>query len=288
MSVSVDSAAPPPCDRRELRPVAAVPGPLAYLRDIWARREFVATLPFEQLRTAHLNTVLGNLWHLGNPILTAGVYYVIFGIVFGTSDRIPNYVLWLIIGVFTYGLTASSVLGGAKAINDYQGLMRSFRFPRAIVPLASVIGTLYTFAFQFVVIALIALISGVAPSPRLLTLPAIVMVHTCLNLGGALIAARLNDTFRDVQQLIPFVFRLLQYSSGVMIPLDRFLETDHRLIEVFVTYNPLVHLINAYRWAVAGGQFDVRQSIIASITAVVLLVVGFVFFRAGEHRYGRT
>ena len=48
------------------------------------------------------------------------------------------------------------------------------------------------------------------------------LLHSGLNLGGAFIAARLNDSFRDVQQIIPFFFRLLMYLSGVMFPFEPF------------------------------------------------------------------
>ena len=41
-----------------------------YLADMWARRDFVLAMPMEQLRVAHQDTLLGNIWHLGNPLLT--------------------------------------------------------------------------------------------------------------------------------------------------------------------------------------------------------------------------
>ncbi len=79
------------------------------------------------------DTLLGNLWHLGNPLLSVAVYYLIFGVVLGVTRGIDNYILWLSIGVFAFGLTTSTVLGGATSIASNKGLIRSIRFPRALL-----------------------------------------------------------------------------------------------------------------------------------------------------------
>lgn len=271
-----------------LRPLVTSSSMRGYLREIWERRDFGTSLPFEQLRTSHLNTLLGNVWHLTNPLLTAGVYYLIFGVFFGANTAIPHYILWLVIGVFTYGLTSSSVLGGARSIVDGQGLMRSFRFPRAILPISNVIGNLLSFGFQFLVIVLVAFASGVGVSQRWLALPLVLAVHTALNAGGALVAARLNESFQDVQQLIPFMFRLLQYTSGVMFSVDRILGTNNVWLQRLVTYNPLVYIIDMYRWALMGTTISPRGAVVATAESALLLIFGLRYFRAAEHRYGRA
>lgn len=274
-------------DHRGLRSLESWGSARDYLQAIWARRDFVTALPMEQMRTSHLDTLLGNVWHLANPLLTAGVYYLIFGVFFGANATTPNYILWLVIGVFTYSLTQSSVLGGARSITDGQGLMRSFRFPRAIVPISSVISNLISFAFQFAVVVLVAFMSGVGVSRRWLVIPLILVVHSALNLGGAFVAARLNDSFQDVQQLIPFLFRLLQYTSGVMFSVDRILSYDNAWVRGFAIYNPLVHILDMYRWAIMGTPLRLDRAGIAIAESVLLLIFGFRFFRVAEHRYGK-
>lgn len=271
-----------------LVPLVTVSTSMEYLRRIWDRRDFMFALPVEELRSSHRDTLLGNVWHLGNPLITAAVYYVIFGVVLSTNRGIDNYPLWLMVGVFAYGLTASTVLSGASSISQREGLMRSFRFPRAIVPIASSIGQLITFAFQLGVLAALAIGTGEGVSRRWLALPVVLVVHSALNFGGALVVARLNDTFRDVQQLIPFLFRLLQFTSGVMFSADRLTGSGNSAISTVVAYNPLIPLLNAYRWCFMGGSFDFGASLRATVVAALLLVFGFRYFRAAEHRYGRA
>jgi teichoic acid transport system permease protein len=261
-----------------------------YLREMWGRRDFAIGLPLEELRAAHQNTLLGNVWHLANPMLSVAVYYLVFGVMLDVSGRVDNYVLWLMIGVFTFGLTTKCVTGGATAISSNQGLMRSIRFPRALLPISVIISKLLTFGFELMVLGAVAIATGESVNTRWLLLPLVLAVHSALNLGGAFIAARMNDAFRDVEQIIPFVLRLLTYISGVMFPLDRFLSSDAGggLVKTIIRYNPLVALLDLYRWVFLGTTITPGEVIRLLVVTAVLLVFGFSFFREAESRYGRA
>ncbi len=273
-----------------LRSLSSTQSAGSYLRDMWARRDFALALPAESLRASHQDTLLGNVWHLLNPALSVMIYFIVFGGLLGVDRGIDNYMLWLSVGVFTYRLTSSSVQRGANAVTGNRGLMTSFRFPRAILPLAVVLTELTSFAFELSVLAGLAVVTGEGVSRRWLALPLVVALHTCLNLGGAFIAARLADTFRDVTEVIPFAFQLGRFVSGVMFPLDRFLVGDdgkHAWLHAVIVYNPLVRILELYRWVFMGGSLDLGGLARTALICLLVLVFGFRFFRAAEHRYGR-
>lgn len=270
-----------------LRPVDVTVSPRSYLEALWRRRDFAIAMPAETIRTRHQNTVLGNVWHLGNPLLTVGVYLLVFGSLLGVDRGIDNYLLWLTVGVFAYRLTSASVLGGATAISSNVGLMRALRFPRALLPISVVVGELLTFSYELAAIGFVAVATGAGLSQRLVLLPVILVLHTALNLGGAFVAARLNDAFRDVQQMIPFVFRLLQFVSGVMYPIDRYLDSSHAWLHRFVVWNPIVTILDLYRWAFMGTPVDGGALVRLVGISAASLVLGFRFFVAAEQRYGR-
>lgn len=257
---------------------------------MWERRSFAYAMPMEEVRSTHQDTLLGNVWHLMNPLLSVAVYYIVFGMFLGADRGIPNYLLWLTVGVFAYGLTQRSVLSGATSISSNLGLMRAVRFPRALLPISTVVGRLITFGFQLVVLTGVAVLTGAGISRRLLVLPLILVIHTTLNLGGAFIAARLNDSYRDVQQVIPFAFQLLRYLSGVMFSVDRLLDNQgaHPIISRIVGLNPLVQIINMYRWVYLGTPINVARTAEAVGISALVLIFGFRFFRAHELRYGRA
>jgi teichoic acid transport system permease protein len=273
-----------------LRPIYAHIDTATYLRQMWQRRSFAYAMPMEEVRATHQDTLLGNVWHLFNPLLSVAVYYIVFGMFLGADRGIPNYLLWLTIGVFAYGLTQRSVLAGATSISSNLGLMRAMRFPRAMLPISTVIGRLITFGFELAALTGVALLTGAGISRRLLVLPLILAIHTTLNLGGAFIAARLNDSYRDVQQVIPFVFQLLRYLSGVMFSVDRFLDDQgaHPWISRLIGLNPLVQILDLYRWVYLGTSIDLARTVEAVGISALVLVFGFRFFRAHELRYGRA
>ncbi len=274
----------------DLRPLNTVMPARQYLAAMWSRRDFAVALPLEEVRSTHQDTLLGNLWHLANPMLSVAVYYLVFGVMLDVSRGIDNYILFLMVGVFTFNLTSRSVLGGATAISNNQGLMRSIRFPRALLPFSVVLSKLFTFGFELAVLAVVAVATGEGIALRWLLLPAIVLLHSGLNLGGAFIAARLNDSFRDVQQLIPFFFRLLMYLSGVMFPLETFLTSDRAgsLLPTLIRLNPLIGIIDMYRYVFLGLPVYDGDLIKGVAGAVGVLIFGFWYFRSAESRYGRA
>ena len=260
-----------------------------YIRHAWNRRHFAYAMPTETFRSRHQNTVLGNLWNLLSPLLTAAVYYLIFGVILNASRGIENYILWLVVGLFAFRLTQASVMQGATSVTARQGLVRSLKFPRVLLPVATTVGELLTFAFELVILLLIAVVTGEGISWKIIVLPAVIIVHTAFNFGCALIAARLNDSFRDVEQFLPFLFQILRYLSGVMVPVALFADRGPRLIYNILSWNPLVQILEMYRWVLLDDgsgltTFDIAHAVVVSI---VLVGVGLKFFINAEHRYGR-
>jgi len=274
-------------DTSHLRTTDVSQSAIAYLRHMWARRHFAYSMPAERFRSRHQNTVLGNVWNLLNPLLTAGVYYLIFGVILNASRGVDNYILWLVIGLFAFRLTSSTVGRGATSITARQGLVRSLRFPRALLPVSTTIGEIMTFTFEVSILFVFAFATGESISWKVLLLPFVVALHTVFNLGLAFIVARLNDSFRDVQQIIPFVFMLARYLVGVMVPIDRFADAAPAPIYYTLAWNPMVQILELYRWIFMDVPVSLYDVAHALVLAVAVLAVGFKFFIGAEHRYGR-
>lgn len=258
---------------------------------MWKRWEFALEVPREELRVAHRNTLLGNVWHFFNPLLTVAVYYLIFGVIFQVSRGVDNFLLWLSIGIFAFQLTASTVQAGANAITSNAGLIKAMRFPRALLPVSSTVSKLLTFGIELAVVAVIVvLFTDQSISVRWLMLPVVLTIHAALNLGLALVAARLNDAFKDVQQIIPFIFRLLRYMSGVMFPVQRIIDafSGHPTAAFLVSLNPIARILDMYRWIFLNATYDWGSLWVTVVVAMSILWFAFRFFRAAEWRYGRA
>lgn len=261
-----------------------------YLKAVWERRQFAAHMPIEQLRAQHMNTVLGNLWHLLNPILLTAVYYLIFGVVLDiTRGGIENFVSFLTIGVFTFHYTQKSVISGAKSVSSNEGLIRSLVFPRAILPFGAVIGQTVALVPAIVVMLAVALVTGVRPDVTWLGLLPMFALQAVFNLGGGLLLARPTYHFRDIENMFPYVFRLAFYGSGVLYPVSRFVEEGP--LRIIFDLNPLFGFVAIARWLIMGSESgeEMRGMLIGSVVGwtVIGLVIGFMVFTRGEQEFSR-
>jgi len=246
----------------------------------------VAYVASSELRRRQVNDVLGNLWHLLNPLLQIGVYFIIFGLLLDVGDRSSNnFILFLTVGLFIFQFTQRSTVDGAKSIVTNLSLIKALKFPRVILPMTSTATEAAAFWSSLVVIYSVGLLTDGFRWQWFL-LPLLVSVQMVFNLGCAMIAARMTTHFRDTIQILPFFFRLLLYASGVIFSVDAY-ANGSGAIELLFTLNPMYSFVTVARWIVFGSATEPAH--VASIAAWTILtfMLGFVWFRAGEERYAR-
>jgi teichoic acid transport system permease protein len=266
-----------------------------YARQLWQRRDFATEVARGEMRAQHLDTLLGNFWHLLNPMMLIGVYFLVFGVILGADRGVDNFIAFLSIGIFAYNFTQRSAVSGAATIVDNEGLIRSLQFPRALLPISAVLRETYAFGSAIVVIILVLLATGEPITPLwLLAAPALVL-QVIFNIGMALFFARIGDVVRDVLNVIPYIFRIFFYLSGVLYSVDVFLpDVDQQvgalpLHELFVL-NPFyvfISLPREYLMVSEEHAFVGEIWMSAAGWAVGMFVLGLLVFRAGEADYGR-
>jgi len=269
-----------------------------YLASMWARREFAYNLASGQFRAQHMDTLLGNLWQLINPILLIGIYYLVFGYLLGTlaspanDFRPANYIGFLSVGVFVYSYLQRSISAGASSIIGNLGLIRSLQFPRAVLPASTVIKEVLGFGSSLVVMLTVMLVSGEGIAVDWLLFPVVFVLMTMFSFGGSLVTARLTEAVRDVRNLLPFVFRLGFYVSGILYDVTRFTEGRPRLqaLEWLFLLNPFYVYLSLTREALMTtfGYDDIVWLWVAGVAwAVIALAGGLRYFLGAEKRYGR-
>ncbi len=281
MSVTIGSRQLP-----ELRDAheAARLGP--YLKDVWSRRGYVRHVAVNELRHRQVTNVLGNLWHLLNPALTIAVYYVIFGLILKSDRGVDNFLLFVTIGLFVFQFGQKSTIDGARSVVKNRGLIKAVRFPRVILPLTSTITEAIASLPTFLVAYFVAIATGEDITWRWLMLGPLIALMTVFNAGTAMIAARLTTHFADTTQILPFVFRLLLYVSGVIFNVDAYVDDD-KLANTLFTLNPYYCFISLARWSIMAGNLRIDLLVSASIWSLVIVVFGFIWFRAAEESYAR-
>lgn len=257
-----------------------------YLRDLWSRRSYIWYVSTSELRSRQVTNVFGNFWHLLNPILSIGVYYVIFGLLLDVGDRSSgDFFLFLTVGLFIFQFTQKATTDGAKSIINNVGLIKAIKFPRAMLPITSTVTETIAFLPSFLVIYFVATLSSGFRIEWLL-LPAVIALQAVFNTGAAMIAARLTTHFRDTTQILPFFFRLLLYGSGVIFNVDSYSE-GNKTVEWLFTLNPMYSFITVGRWTVMGTPLKGQYVASIVIWTAVIVIAGFLWFRAADERYAR-
>ncbi|MFD7921152.1 ABC transporter permease [Streptomyces sp. NPDC059740] len=265
----------------------------AYVAELWDRRHFVSAFSSAKLTAQFSQAKLGQLWQVVTPLLNALVYYLIFGLLIGTSRGVPDYIPFLVTGVFLFTFTQSSVLAGTRAISGNLGLVRALHFPRACLPISFCLMQLKQLMFSMVVLVVILLGFRQVPGwSWLLAFPALALQFV-FNTGLAMVMARLGSKTPDLAQLMPFVLRTWMYASGVMYSIDVITRGKHvpGFIQFVLDVNPAAVYIDLMRFALIDSftahQLPPHVWALALGWAVVMGVVGFVFFWKAEERYGR-
>ncbi len=258
--------------------------PTVYLAEVWRRRDFAILVPVQDLRAQNMGSALGQLWHLLNPALMVAVYFLIFGVIIDTSRGVDNFLGFLIVGVVWFHLTQRVVQDAAVCIPRNLGLIRSVQFPRILLPAATVNGQTAAFAPALVLALAAVIATGERPSLRWLALIGVLAAQFVFNFGAALLVARIGAAVPDLRQLLPHVFRLLFYASGVIFSVDAFVTSE--FWRRAFALNPIYDVISCARWCLLGEPVD--SWVVAGMLAwgVVLLVVGFAVFWRSDQRLG--
>ena len=268
-----------------LRPLHATPSVGEYLAQLWKRREYTLKVPLRQLRARNLNNALGLFWFLLNPLMLVAVYFFFFGLLIGTDRGVDNFLTFLAAGVFTYTFMQRTTTSASRTMITHVGLIRALRFPRALLPISETIEQTLAQLPVLVILVLAALLTGETPDVAWLLLIPLTLLQAMFALGAGFVLARVTTHFRDIQNFLPFVFRLVFYMSGVLYSVDAFVsnETLGRLFYL----NPFYDHIEFVRFAILGGDLPVWAVVGAVVSSFVMLPLGFVIFRRGEP-YGRA
>ncbi|MFF9568941.1 ABC transporter permease [Streptomyces sp. NPDC014685] len=271
----------------------ARPGLFEYIRQLWGRRHFIMAFSRAKLTAQYSQAKLGQLWQVATPLLNALVYYLIFGLILGTRKGMTQevFIPFLVTGVFVFTFTQSSVMAGVRAISGNLGLVRALHFPRASLPVSFSLQQLQQLLFSMIVLGVVAVVFGSYPSLSwLLIIPALAMQFV-FNTGLALIMARLGSKTPDLAQLMPFVMRTWMYASGVMFSIPVMLKDKPAWIADVLQYNPAAVYMDLIRFALIDGygseNLPAHVWMVALAWALVVGVVGFVYFWKAEERYGR-
>jgi len=258
-------------------------GALHYWRDIWRYRELFFFLAWRDILVRYKQTAIGIAWSVLRPLLTM----IVFTIVFGKLAKLPSngvpYPIMVFAAMLPWQFFANSLTESSNSLIDNSNLLTKVYFPRLIVPAGSVIVSMVDFLISGVILCGLMVWYRFVPDMRVLLLPAFFMMAFMASLGAGLWLSALNVKYRDFRYVVPFLVQFglyispVGFSSAIVPQKWRFL----------YFLNPMVGVIDGFRWALLGDAFPVNWPgfALSSILVVLMFAGGVFYFRRMERSF---
>jgi lipopolysaccharide transport system permease protein len=239
-------------------------------------------LAWRDIAVRYKQTVIGIAWSLVRPLATM----IVFTLVFGALAQLPShgapYAVFVFAALLPWQFFSSALQESSNSLLNNSSMISKVYFPRLIVPLSAVIVSLVDLLIAFAVLLLFLWWYGVVPDWRLATLPGFALLAFAIALGAGLWFSALNVEYRDFRYIVPFIVQLGVYISPVGFASTIVPEKWQHLYAL----NPLVGVIDGFRWAIIPGQPISWISVAFSCAiAVTLFVSGIWYFRKMERHF---
>ncbi len=254
------------------------------LRDLWEYRELLYFLTWRDIKVRYKQTALGAAWAVLQPVLTMIVFSLFFGrLAKVPSDNIPYSIFSFAALVpwtfFAYGLSQSS-----NSLVGSQNLIKKVYFPRLVIPISSVLSGVVDFAIAFGVLLLMMPFYGVWPTANFVWLPFFMLLALITSLGVGLWLSALNVEYRDVRYVVPFLTQFWMFATPIAYSSS--LLDGYPLWKTLYGLNPLVGVVEGFRWALLGTNTRPGLMVLVStVSAIIVLVSGAFYFRRMEKNF---
>ncbi|QWV95066.1 ABC transporter permease [Geomonas oryzisoli] len=258
-------------------------GALHYWREIWRYRELFLYLAWRDIVVRYKQTAIGVAWCVIRPLLTMLVFTLVFGMLAKLPSNGVPYPLMVFAAMLPWQFFASALSESSNSLIGNANLLTKVYFPRLIVPVGAIMVSLVDFLVSCVILAGLMAWYRCVPDFRILLLPVFLLLLVLSSLGAGLWFCALNVQYRDFRYVVPFLLQLGLYVSPVGFSSSIVPDAWRSLYFL----NPMVGVIDGFRWALLGDGFPVNWSGLAfsSLLAVLILASGVWYFRITERSF---
>lgn len=261
------------------------------LKEVWKYRDLMWLFVKRDFVAQYKQTVLGPLWHFIQPLFTTIVFMVVFGNIASIpTDGIEPAVFYMS-GITIWNYFSNCLNGTSSTFVANASIFGKVYFPRLVMPISVVLSNIVKFSIQFLLLLCVMISYGVKSGHfyfgvSWLLIPVLVAMMALLGLGLGIIISSLTTKYRDFTVLIGFAVQLLMYATTVIYPLSFF---EHSKYKMFIHWNPLTPIIEAFRWAVLGqGVFTWYSLLYSGVVIFFLLFIGSFMFSKVEKSFMDT
>lgn len=252
------------------------------LASLWEYRDLLYFLVWRDVKVRYKQTVIGVAWAILQPFTTM----IIFTVVFGKLAKIPSdglpYPVFAYTALLPWGYFSQALNRSGTSLVASSHLITKVYFPRLMIPLAAATTPAVDFAVSFSILLGLMAYYGITPTLNLLYLPFFMLLAILTALSVGLWLSPLNIRFRDVGYIIPFLTQIWMYASPVVYPVSLVPEAWRWAYSL----NPMVGVIEGFRWALLGKENPAIAVIGVSASMVLIMFIGgVIFFKRMENTF---
>jgi lipopolysaccharide transport system permease protein len=259
--------------------VEAGSAPRPTLQEIWKHRELLYFLIWRDVKVRYRQTALGMSWVILQPLFLMGVLSVFLGFLAQMPSDGRPYPLFAFTALLPWQLFSTAVAKASNSLVLDERLITKVYFPRMLVPLAAIAGSTLDTLIVLPLLVIMLVYFGISVGPSMLAVPLFLLLCVLASFGISLWLAALNVRYRDVRHTLPFLLQVGLFLTPVAYPSS--LVPDRWLL--LYGLNPMVGVVEGFRWSVLGGTIPASSLLISSIvTTIVMLAAGVVYFGRTE------
>ncbi len=255
--------------------------------ELWRFRDLLNNLALRDIRLRYRQAALGIIWVIFQPLVGGVIFTILFNKVAGIElqSEIP-YFLFALVGFATWNSFSGTFSKASMSLVQNAQMISKVFFPRIILPLSTIYGTLLDFAIALVAVLIGLVIFQVPITLAILTFPLWLLVIQILALGLGMMAGAVSVSYRDVQYALPVLLSMGTFASPVGYPLVNAMVKVGPSLQPFFLINPMSGLIDAMRWSLLGEPVYSWGLVAYNVAfALVALLLGMVVFRKLERRF---
>jgi len=255
-----------------------------YWKDLWRYRELFYILSWRDIKVRYKQTTLGVLWAIIRPLLTMIIFTFVFGKVAKMDvQSVVPYSLIVFAGLLPWQFFSNALTESSNSLVGNERLVTKVYFPRMIIPASSVITSFIDFLISFAILLVLFVVYQYLPSARIFWMPLFWIMAFLASFGPGLYLTAMNVKYRDFRYIIPFIVQFGLFISPVGYTSAQIPEK----YQAIYALNPMVGVIDGFRWAILGGESTIYWPGFAVSLALVaiLLWLGIWYFRRTERTF---
>lgn len=202
-------------------------------------------LVISDFKLRYQGSALGYLWSLLRPLAMFGVLYIVFVNFLKFGDGIPNFPIYLLLGIVMWNFFVELTSGAVSSIASKGDLIRKINFPKYVIVLASSVSALINFSFNMTVVFIFMIIFGSDPIPlAIIFIPILIVELYLFGLGIAFFLSATFVKYKDISYIWDVIVQAGFYATPILYPLSRVPEAAQKLLML----NPVAQILQDARY----------------------------------------